>query len=82
MPQMSGLQLAERVQKTRPGLRVLYMSGHTDNAIVHHGILAPGTMYIGKPFNAVELTRRVRHVLDSLPRDPRVSTGGPSTPGP
>jgi PAS domain S-box-containing protein len=64
MPQMSGKELAERLAKTSPKLRVLYMSGYTDNAIVHHGVLDPGTRFIGKPFAAAELTRKVREVLD------------------
>ena len=64
MPQMSGRELAERLAKTSPKLKVLYMSGYTDDAIVHHGVLDPGTRFIGKPFAAVELTRRVREVLD------------------
>jgi len=64
MPQMSGRELAERLSKSSPGLKVLYMSGYTDNAIVHHGVLDPGTRFIGKPFAAAELTRKVREVLD------------------
>jgi CheY-like chemotaxis protein len=64
MPQMSGPELAERLSRTNPGLRVLYMSGYTDNAIAHHGTLDPGTRLIGKPFAAAELTRKVREVLD------------------
>jgi signal transduction histidine kinase/DNA-binding response OmpR family regulator len=64
MPQMSGRELAERLTKLHPKLKVLYMSGYTDNAIVHHGVLDPGTRFIGKPFSAVELARKVREVLD------------------
>jgi PAS domain S-box-containing protein len=64
MPHMSGRELAERLAKTSPKLKVLYMSGYTDNAIVHHGVLDPGTRFIGKPFAAAELTRKVREVLD------------------
>jgi two-component system cell cycle sensor histidine kinase/response regulator CckA len=47
-----------------PNLRVLYMSGYTDDAIVHRGVLAPGTHFIGKPFNARRSHRMVRKVLD------------------
>jgi FixJ family two-component response regulator len=49
----------------RPGIKVLYMSGYTDDAIVHHGTLDPGTHFIAKPFSAADLTRKVRKVLDS-----------------
>ncbi|HEX7479240.1 MAG TPA: ATP-binding protein, partial [Polyangiales bacterium] len=65
MPQMSGKQLAETLSQLHPSLRVLYMSGYTDNAIQRHGALEPGTMFIGKPFDAKDLTRKVRDVLDA-----------------
>jgi FixJ family two-component response regulator len=48
----------------RLGIKVLYMSGYADDAIVHHGTLAPGTHFIGKPFSAADLARRVREVLE------------------
>ncbi len=65
MPQMSGKQLADLLVKLYPNLRVLYMSGYTDDAIVHHGVLDDGTHFIGKPFSPADLTRMVRQVLDS-----------------
>jgi two-component system, cell cycle sensor histidine kinase and response regulator CckA len=65
MPEISGKTLAERLAKQLPGIRVLYMSGYTDNAIVHHGVLDKGTSFISKPFSAAELTRKVREVLDA-----------------
>ncbi|MHB8879227.1 MAG: ATP-binding protein, partial [Myxococcaceae bacterium] len=71
MPEMGGRQLAERLAKVRPRLRVLYMSGYTDNAIVHHGVLDTGTHFIAKPFGAAELTVKVREVLDEKPGEPR-----------
>ncbi len=64
MPQMGGRVLAERMSALRPGIRVLYMSGYTDDAIAHHGTLAPGSHFIAKPFGATDLTRKVRQVLD------------------
>jgi len=65
MPRMSGRVLADRLTKTRPALRVIYMSGYMDDAIVHHGALDAGTHFIGKPFTAEDLTGKVRRVLDA-----------------
>ncbi len=64
MPQMSGKVLAERMAQVRPGITVLYMSGYTDNAIVHHGVLDPGTLFVGKPFSQADLLAAVRAALD------------------
>ena len=64
MPGTNGKVLAERLQETYPDIETLYMSGYTDNAIVHHGILDPGTNFIGKPFSSIDLIRKVREVLD------------------
>jgi CheY-like chemotaxis protein len=64
MPRMSGRTLAEALAKTRPTLQVLFMSGYTDDAILHHGVLEAGTHFLGKPFTAADLTRKVREVLD------------------
>jgi two-component system cell cycle sensor histidine kinase/response regulator CckA len=65
MPRMSGGVLARRFLETRPSAKVLYMSGYTDNTIVHHGVLDAGTHFIEKPFTAPELARKVREVLDA-----------------
>ena len=64
MPGMSGRELSQRLGPTLPRLRVLFMSGYTDNAIVHHGVLDPGTHFCTKPFTAAGLARKVREVLD------------------
>jgi hypothetical protein len=61
---MGGRMLAERLALTRPGIKVLYMSGYADDAIVHHGTLDPGTHFIAKPFTATDLARKVRDVLN------------------
>jgi DNA-binding NarL/FixJ family response regulator len=64
MPGLGGRTLAEEFAKTRPTVKVLYMSGYTDDAIVHHGVLDEGTHLLAKPFTSVSLTRKVREVLD------------------
>ncbi len=63
MPGMGGRQLVERCWQIRQDFKVLYMSGYTDNAIVHHGVLAEGINYIQKPFTVDALARKVREVL-------------------
>lgn len=65
MPNMSGQELAERAQAIRPGLKVLYTSGYTRNAIVHNGRLDAGVEMIAKPFTYQALSARVRQILDS-----------------
>jgi PAS domain S-box-containing protein len=63
MPEMSGRDLADRLVQSRPGLKILYMSGYTDDAIVHHGVLDPGTVLLQKPFTPDRLTRMVGDLL-------------------
>lgn len=65
MPQMGGRELADAVKPLLPQMRVLYMSGYTDDAIVHHGILDAGTQFIEKPFTPDALVTKVREVLNA-----------------
>jgi PAS domain S-box-containing protein len=65
MPESEGLPLFERLAKSRPALRVLYMSGYADEAVVRHGVLAAGTPFLQKPFTPHVLARKVRAVLDA-----------------
>jgi PAS domain S-box-containing protein len=65
MPQMSGRELVDRAKRVRPDLKVLYMSGYTDKAIVHDGVLEEGTAFLGKPFKADTLLLKVRELLDN-----------------
>jgi two-component system cell cycle sensor histidine kinase/response regulator CckA len=64
MPLISGRQLAERLGALLPGLKVIYMSGYTDDAIIRHGILDPGVAFIQKPLTPNALLRKVRSLLD------------------
>jgi PAS domain S-box-containing protein len=64
MPGISGRELAESLEARRPGIAVLYMSGYTDEAIAHQGVLAEGVQFLEKPFTTESLLRKVRLVLD------------------
>src|SRR5919108_635499 len=65
MPGGSGRELAQQLAEIRPETRVLYVSGYTVDAIVHHGMLEPGLNFLQKPFNPDALARKVREVLDA-----------------
>jgi two-component system cell cycle sensor histidine kinase/response regulator CckA len=64
MPEMSGRELSERLSQLRPAMKVLYMSGYTDDAIIHQGVLDTGANFIQKPFSPDALAQKVREVLD------------------
>jgi DNA-binding NarL/FixJ family response regulator len=61
---MNGREIAEEVVRRAPGTKVLYSSGYTDNAIVHHGRLDEGVNLLSKPFRKAEMAQKVRAVLD------------------
>ena len=64
MPQMGGRELVERLEELLPDAKVLFMSGYTDDAIVHHGVLDQSMNYLEKPFDPNMLIKKVREVLD------------------
>lgn len=64
MPRMNGRELVKRLQLLKPGINILYMSGYTEDAIHHHGVLEEGTFFIEKPFAPDKLGQKVREVLD------------------
>jgi len=64
MPGLSGRQLVEQVQSTHPAMKVIYMTGYTDDMVFHHNVLEPGVELLQKPFTREELVRKVRSVLD------------------
>jgi DNA-binding response OmpR family regulator len=65
MPRMSGGNLARILRDRQPGLRVLYMSGYTEDQVGHHGRIEDGAAFLQKPFQARELAERVRTMLDA-----------------
>ena len=63
MPGASGPELTQALIGRKPGLHVIYMSGYTEDAIVHHGILAPGIAFLQKPFTSETLGRKIQQIL-------------------
>ena len=79
MPEMSGKELVDHLKEQRADLKVLFMSGYTDEAIVHHGVLDSSVEFIQKPFTPASLIRRVRDVLDSNGTKTNGRRPGPET---
>ncbi len=67
MPGMSGNELVTRIQLLRPEIKVLFMSGYADHAVVHHGVIEAGMYFLQKPFTPTLLAQKVREVLESPP---------------
>jgi CheY-like chemotaxis protein len=65
LPQLNGRELAQRIEELRPGIRLLFMSGYTDDAILVHGVLDEGVHFIQKPLTPGALCSKVREVLDT-----------------
>ena len=63
MPEMSGVELADRLERERPDTLILFMTGYAREAVVNEGILGKGREYIGKPFTQEQITTRVRNIL-------------------
>jgi len=63
LPDMNGREMAAHVRQDHPEAKVLFMSGYTDDAIVRHGVLEPGTWFLQKPFTADRLARKLREVF-------------------
>ena len=66
MPELSGKEVADRLLELRPAMRILFMSGYTDEAIIQHGVLDANVDFIQKPFTWIALTRKVRDVLNLM----------------
>ncbi len=64
LPQMRGVDLVCAIQQERPDVKVLYISGYTEDTIVHHGIIEKGVHFLNKPFSPDALLQKVRRILD------------------
>ena len=79
MPGMNGRELAQRISEIRPNVKILYMSGYTENVVGQDGTLEPGVRLLQKPFNLRDLKTKVREVLDATSTPPEVFMSVPST---
>src|SRR5580693_43962 len=82
MPGMNGRELAQRISEIRPNVKVVYMSGYTENVIGHNGMLDVGVRLLQKPFNLRDLKSMVREVLDATQTPPEVVMSSHSVPQP
>jgi len=73
MPGMNGRELAQRISEIRPNIKILYMSGYTENVVGHNGTLDAGVRLLQKPFNLRDLKSKVREVLDATPTPPEAA---------
>jgi two-component system cell cycle sensor histidine kinase/response regulator CckA len=78
MPDSDGAPLSERLARVHPNLRVLYISGYADEAVVRHGVIVEGTPFLQKPFTPLALTGKIREVLDAPRAMPKSTSGGES----
>ena len=76
MPGTGGTDVADSIKRRRQEMHVLYMSGYTDDAIVHHGVLDPGTSFIEKPFTADKLVTKVQEALGKSPNNGKEASNG------
>ena len=78
MPGMNGRELAKLMEASRPGIRVLYLSGYTEDAILHQGVLQGGSAFLQKPFTLQALSRKLREVLSESKEGSRAASAGNS----
>jgi DNA-binding response OmpR family regulator len=65
MPKLGGKELAQKLKAQRPEIKILYTSGYTENAIVHHGVLDEGINFLHKPYSLEVLAQKIRSILDA-----------------
>ena len=63
MPEMGGVELADRLERERPGMRILFMTGYAEEVVVNEGILGKGRECIGKPFTQMDIVKKVQAIL-------------------